>query len=121
MAKNGYSFDQPQAAGRQEQAAIYGGNGSNINTAAPVSAATNQAQIAVAVTDAGCTQSSDLAGIYFAVEASCEQQLVTANQQALTTAVGAYRAAYKKELTKLAAAHGNGPAVPPDRGARASR
>jgi hypothetical protein len=43
------------------------------------------------------------AGIYFAVQASYEQQLVTANQQALSTAVSQYRAAYKKELTKLAA------------------
>jgi len=62
-----------------------------------------RAQIAAAVTDAGCTQSSDLAGLYFAVQASYEQQLVTANQQALSAAVSAYRAAYKNELTKLAA------------------
>jgi hypothetical protein len=103
MAKNGYSFGQPQAAGRQEQGAIYGGNGSDINTAAPVSASVQRAQLAAAVTDAGCTQSSDLAGIYFAVQASYERQLVTANQQALSAAVSAYRAAYKKELTKLAA------------------
>jgi hypothetical protein len=103
MAKNGYSFDQPQAAASQEQQAIYGGNGSNINTAAPVSASVQRAQLAAAVADAGCTQSSDLAGIYFAVQASYEQQLVTANQQALSAAVSAYRATYKKQLTKLAA------------------
>jgi hypothetical protein len=102
MAKNGYSFDQPQDAGRQEQAAIYGGNGSDINTDAPVSAAVQRAQLAAAVADAGCTQSADLAGIYFAVQASYEQQLVTANQQALSAAVSAYRAAYKKELANLA-------------------
>ena len=42
-----------------------------------MSAAANQAQIAAAVTDANCTQSTDLAGIYFAVQASYEQQLVT--------------------------------------------
>ena len=47
----------------------------------------DQAQIAVAVTDANCTQSTDLAGIYFAVQASYEQQLVNANQQALAAAV----------------------------------
>jgi hypothetical protein len=52
----------------------------NIDTSAPISAAAQRAQIAAAVTDAGCTQSSDLAGIYFAVQASYEQQLVTANQ-----------------------------------------
>jgi hypothetical protein len=55
----------------------------------------------VAVTDAGCTDSADLAGIYFAVLASYEQQVVNANQQALTSAVRQYRAAYARELTKL--------------------
>jgi hypothetical protein len=55
----------------------------------------------VAVTDATCTDSSDLAGIYFAVQASYEQQIVNANQQALTTAVQQYRAAYAKELKNL--------------------
>jgi hypothetical protein len=29
-----------------------------------------------------CTQATGLAGIYFADQASCEQQLVSANQQA---------------------------------------
>jgi hypothetical protein len=101
MAKNGYSFDQPQAAAGQELQAIYG-NGPE-STATPVSAATQHAQLAVAVTDAGCTQSSDLAGIYFAVQASYERQLVTANQQALGAAVSAYRAAYAKELKELPA------------------
>jgi hypothetical protein len=103
MTKNGYSFPQPQDVSEQEKRAMYGNEPGNANTTAPVSASANQAQLAVAVTDAGCTQSSDLAGIYFAVQASYEQQLVTANQQALTNAVSAYRAAYKKALTKLAA------------------
>ena len=44
-----------------------------------MSAAANQAQIAAAVTDADCTDSTDLAGIYFAVQASYEQQIVNAN------------------------------------------
>jgi hypothetical protein len=100
MAKNGYSVDQPQALYNQETQAMYGTGG---NFGAPVSASANQAQIAAAVTDAGCTQSSDLAGIYFAVQASYEKQLVTANQQALAATVRAYRAAFKKELTKLTA------------------
>jgi hypothetical protein len=103
MAKNGYSFPQPDDAAEQEQRAMYGKERGNANTAAPVSASVNQAQLAVAVTDAGCTQSSDLAGIYFAVQASYEQQLVTANQQALANAVSAYRAAYKNGLSKLEA------------------
>jgi hypothetical protein len=107
VAGNGYDFDKPQAMARQETLAAYGiGNGpgpKNINPAAAVSAAANQAQIAAAVADAGCTQSSDLAGIYFAVQASYEQQLVSANQQALSAAVGAYRAAYAKALKELSA------------------
>jgi hypothetical protein len=102
MAKNGYHFDQPQALYQQEAQAMYGGNGHDINTQAPISASVQRAQLTAAVTDAGCTQSSDLAGIYFAVQASYEQQLVTANQQALAAAVSQYRAAYRKELTRLA-------------------
>jgi hypothetical protein len=66
-----------------------------------ISPAANQAQIATAVTDADCTQSTDLAGIYFAIQASYEQQIVDANQQALTTAVQQYRAAYAREPNKL--------------------
>jgi hypothetical protein len=102
MAKNGYSFDQPQAVFRQELQTMYGGKGP-INIGETVSAAANQAQIAAAVTDANCTQSADLAGIYFAVQTSYEQQLVNANQQALTAAVRQYKAAYAKELNKLPA------------------
>jgi hypothetical protein len=98
MAKNGYSFGQPEAAGDQEgQALPWLGSGR------PVSATAQRAQLAAAVTDAGCTQSSDLAGIYFAVQASYEQELVTANQQALAAAVSAYRTIYRKDLAKLSA------------------
>ncbi len=101
MAKNGYSFGQPQAVFQQETEAMYG-NG-QVSAGATVSAAANQAQIAVAVTDADCSESSDLAGIYFAVQASYEQQLVTANQQALNAAVSHYRAAYAKEVSQFPA------------------
>jgi hypothetical protein len=111
MTKNGYSFPDPQDVSSLERRAMYPDqspreiNTEAINTGAPppVSASANQAQLAVAATDVGCTQSSDLAGIYFAVQASYEQQLVTANQQALTNAVSAYRAAYKNAQTKLEA------------------
>jgi hypothetical protein len=103
MTKNGYSFAQPQNVSYQESLNMYGGSPGNINFGSPVSASAQQAQLAAAVTDAGCTQSSDLGGIYFAVQASYEKQLVTANQQALAAAVRAYRAAYAKELTKLTA------------------
>jgi hypothetical protein len=102
MAKNGYSFHQPQDVFPQELQDMYGGK-HEITPGETVSAAANQAQIAAAVTDADCTQSTDLAGIYFAVQASYEQQLVNANQQALTAAVQQYRAAYARELAKLPA------------------
>jgi hypothetical protein len=67
----------------------------------PPTAAQNKTQIAMAVADADCTLSSDLGGIYFAVQASYEQQFVTANQQALNVAVGQYKAAFARELSKL--------------------
>jgi hypothetical protein len=102
MTKNGYSFGSPQTVFGQEMQAIYG-NSHTISVNATVSTAANQAQLAAAVTDAGCTQSSDLAGIYFAVQASYEQQLVSANRQALAAVVSQYRAAYAKELKRLPA------------------
>jgi hypothetical protein len=55
------------------------------------------------VADADCTQATDLAGIYFGVQASYEQQLVDANQQALNAEVRQYKAAFAKELSKLPA------------------
>jgi hypothetical protein len=100
MTKNGYSFKQPENVFRQEIQSMYGEE-RQINPDSQVSPAANQAQIATAVTDAGCTDSTDLAGIYFAVQASYEQQIVNANQQALTTAVQQYRAAYAQEVSKL--------------------
>ena len=101
MARNGYSFRQPQTVFRAEIQDMYGDGGHFINVGAPVSAAANRAQIATAVADASCTDSADLAGIYFAVQASYEQQIVNTNQQALTDAVQQYRAAYAKELKRL--------------------
>ncbi len=102
MAKNGYSFSQPQTVFFTEIQTMYGGK-RQITITATVSAAANQAQLATALSDANCTQAADLAGIYFAVQASYEQQLVNANAQALTTAVQQYRAAYARELNKLPA------------------
>ena len=111
MAKNGYSFRQPQDVFVQELHTMYGSS-HQINPGQPISTAANQAQLAAAVTDANCTQSADLAGIYFAVQASYEQQLVNANQQALTAAVQRYRTAYAKELDKLRALLRTARAVP---------
>jgi hypothetical protein len=116
MTKNGYTFAQPGDVFFQELRSMYGAG--PITPGETVSAAANQAQIATAVTDAGCTQSADLAGIYFAVQASYEQQIVNANQQALATAVQQYRAAYAKfvselpGLLKTASAKPAGPAQP---------
>jgi hypothetical protein len=100
MARNGYSYQQPQNVFFDQIQKMFGGK-RQITFGATVSNAANQAQIAAAVTDATCTESADLAGIYFAVQASYEQQIVNANQQALSSAVQQYRAAYAKELNKL--------------------
>jgi hypothetical protein len=120
VAKNGYTAGQPQDLANQEWQVMYGGQHA-ISPTTTVSASANQAQIAAAVTDADCSQSSDLAGIYFAVQASYEKQLVTSNQQALNAAVSQYRAAYAKELGKLPALLRTAKAqpFPPRRHARA--
>ena len=69
----------------------------------PPTAAQNKTQIAMAVADADCTLSSDLGGIYFAVQANSEQQFVTANQQALNAGVRQYKAAFAHALKTLPA------------------
>jgi hypothetical protein len=116
MAQNGFSVTDPQTAFLKAIQAsggvmsirasggaitIYVGTNGNHAPGSKPDKARNQAQIAMAVTDADCTESTDLAGIYFAVQASYEQQLVSLNQQALTGAVTEYRTAYAKELSKL--------------------
>lgn len=121
MAQNGYTITDPQTAFiRAIQAGGGGavifsggtggnGNGGSVGSGSVGSAgsgssqtkAQKEAEVALAVTDADCTESSDLAGIYFAVQASYEQQLVNANQQALAAAVVEYRTAYQKELSQL--------------------
>ena len=102
MARNGYNYQQPQSVFFDQIQKMFGGK-HQISPGATVGTAANQAQIAAAVTDAGCTESADLAGIYFAVQASYEQQIVNANQQALNSAVQQYKAAYARELKKLPA------------------
>ena len=100
MARNGYHYTQAGAVFPDQLHQAYGGQ-RDISPSSTVSPAANQAQISAAVTDSTCTQTTDLAGIYFAVLASYEQQLVNANQQALTAGVRRYRAAYAKEIKKL--------------------
>ena len=100
MSRNGYGFSQPGDVFFSELQAMTGGK-RQIDPSDPISTAANQAQIATAVTDADCSLSTGLAGIYFAVQASYEQQIVSANASALAAAVRQYRAAYAKELGKL--------------------
>jgi hypothetical protein len=111
MARNGYNSPDADTLMQQELTAldpkVTPGSlptpGSGATPGSGLTAAQNQAQIATAVTDADCTRSTDLAGIYFAVQGSYEQQFVNANQQALTAAIRQYKAAYGKELSKLPA------------------
>jgi hypothetical protein len=104
MAKNGYTTSDADAFAQDELVTLdlrpAPGTTGPITPSTPT-AAQNRTQIAMAVTDADCTLESDLGGIYFAVQASYEQQFVNANQQALNVAVREYKAAFSKELTRL--------------------
>jgi hypothetical protein len=111
MAKNGYTTPDAQTLATQEQDAL--GVSSGMGAAASgLHPAQNQAQIATAVSDANCTQATDLAGIYFAVQANYEKQFVSANQQALNAAVRQYKANYAKELRELPALLRTASAIP---------
>lgn len=111
MARNGYTLTDPQTAFLKAlrsggSIVVYSGSGGlqakgGFAQGSPQSKAQRQAEIALAVTDADCTQSADLAGVYFAVQASYEQQITDLNQQALAAAVTEYRTAYQEELSKL--------------------
>jgi hypothetical protein len=129
MARNGYSSANPNTLVDQELVSLglraaTPGSGSGPAPGASPTATQNRAQIAAAVTDADCTLSTDLAGIYFAIQASYEQQFVTSNQQALNVAVRQFKAAYAKVLSRLPAllrttsATPNLPAEPGKPGAR---
>jgi hypothetical protein len=99
MARNGYDAVTANTIWRQYLTTILG-PGPPGSIPSPT-AAQNKAQIAAAVTDTDCTLSTDLGGIYFAIQASYEQQFVTANQQALNAAVREFKANYAKELNRL--------------------
>jgi hypothetical protein len=100
MARNGYAAVQPNTIW-QQYLRSNAGPGLAPGPSPSPNAGQNQAQIAAAVADAGCTLSTDLGGIYFALQGSYEQQFVTANQQALNAAVRQYKAAYAKEVARL--------------------
>jgi len=115
MARNGYDYATPNelinSAFNVLRAASQAGTS--------LTAAQKAAQIAGAEADAACTQSTDLAGIYFAVQAAYEQQVVDANQQQLAKAVQQYRAAYQKELGNLRTLLTTTPTSPPGHGPQA--
>jgi hypothetical protein len=103
MARNGYSAADPNLLDI-DVSRTYGrdqGLISSLTMLPGLTSAQNKAQIAMAVSDADCTRSSDLAGIYFAVQASYALQIVSANQQALDAAIRQYKANYGQELSKL--------------------
>jgi hypothetical protein len=106
MAKNGYSSPDAEAFWSQALNSIGQGPGpapgqNPSGPPGPPTAAQDKAQIAMAVADANCTLTSDLAGIYFAVQANYEQQFVSANQQALNAGVREYKAAFAKALKTM--------------------
>ena len=106
MAKNGFSSSDADTFSQQAEVTLGLRPPSGQNQVSPPGAPTaaqNSAQIAMAVADANCTLSTDLAGIYFAVQANYEQQFVTANQQALNAGVREYKAAFAKALKTLPA------------------
>jgi hypothetical protein len=103
MARNGYAVSNPYKLAENGPPR----SRPRSNPGSGLTPTENEAQIAEAVADAGCTKTTDLAGIYFAVQASYEQQLVTANQQALGAAVRQYKASYTKELANLPALLGS--------------
>jgi hypothetical protein len=104
MARNGFSSSDADTFSQQALVTLGLRPAPGQNPSGPPGAPTpaqNQAQVAMAVADANCTLSSDLSGIYFAVQASYEQQFVSANQQALNAAVRQYKAAFAKALKDL--------------------
>src|SRR5262249_31971768 len=106
MAQEGFSSPDPSSFWQQALTALGQRPPPGQNTSGPPAAPTaaqNKQQIAMAVADANCTLSSDLAGIYFAVQADYEQQFVSANKQALDAGVREYKAAFAKELKALPA------------------
>ena len=108
MAADGYDYGTPNELVNSVMNVL--------RTASTLTAAQTAAQIAEAEADAACTQSTDLAGIYFAVQAGYEQQIVDANQPQLSKAVQQYRAAYQKELGKLHTLLTTTPTTPPGNG-----
>jgi len=103
MARNGYTASDPDAFAEQAEETLGLRITPGQQSPSTPTAAQNATQIAEAVADANCTTSTDLAGIYYAIQASYEQQLVSANQVALNTGVRQYKVAFAREVAKLPA------------------
>jgi hypothetical protein len=104
MAKQGFHSSDADAFAQQASILLGQQSAPGQNPNSPPgqpTAAQNQAQIAMAVADANCTLSSDLSGVYFAVQASYEKQFVSANQQALNAGIRQYKAAFAKTLKDM--------------------
>ncbi len=95
MAADGYQLADPDAAIHGGLRPVQGPAGTG--TPAPP----DPAAVALAQADARCTDRSDLDGIYFAVQAEYEQQVVAANRQQLVSAAQRYRVAYQQELAQM--------------------
>jgi hypothetical protein len=104
MAKQGFHASDAEAFAQQAQVMLgqrpAPGQNPTVSPGQPT-AAQNRAQIAMAVADANCTLSSDLSGVYFAVQANYEKQFVSANQQALNAGIRQYKAAFAKTLKDM--------------------
>ena len=104
MAKQGFHSSDANAFAQQAQIMLGQRLAPGQNPSGPPgqpTAAQNQTQIAMAVADANCTLSSDLSGVYFAVQADYEKQFVSANQQALNAGIREYKAAFAKALKTM--------------------
>ena len=103
MSRNGFDFANPQQLNEYEQQnammMLMPAPGGTTEALANTQSAQYKAQLAAAVSDVTCTESSDLAGIYFAVLDDYQQQEVTANQDQLYTAVQDIDTAYQQEAS----------------------
>ena len=91
------------AAGRQTTDPLQYAQDALATTAASPGSAAFRTQIGEAIDDARCTDSSDLAGVYFALTDAYQLQLLTRDHAALDTAVGRYRHDFQHEMAVITA------------------
>ena len=115
MAKQGFHASDAETFSQQAEIMLGQRSAPGQNPSSPPgqpTAAQNKTQIAMAVADANCTLTSDLSGIYFAVQANYEKQFVSTNQQALNAGIREYKAAFAHTLKILPALLQTTSAVP---------